>query len=99
MNSLTQEVAEYVVSMTNGQIPQYSKSCRKGIREKNKGDAVANPIRNENEVQNNDRGNSIYQDQFKRALRDLKANKPPGVDLIAAELLQNLEQAEKILGT
>ena len=27
----------------------------------------------------------------------LKANKDPGVDLIAAELLQNLGQAEKII--
>ena len=34
--------------------------------------------------------------KFEKSLRGLKANKAPGVDLIAAEFLQNLEEAEKI---
>ena len=33
--------------------------------------------------------------RFEKALRGVKENKTPGVDLIAAELLQNLGQAEK----
>ena len=47
-------------------------------------------------MQNDDRGDFILKEEFEKALRSLQANKAPGVDLIAAELLQNLEQAEKI---
>ena len=46
-----------------------------------KNDAVADLIENENEVQNDDRGDSILKEKFK------KANKASGVDQIAAELL------------
>ena len=48
-------------------------------------------------MQNGDRGDSILKEEFEKALRDMKANKAPGVDLIAAEILQNLGQAEKII--
>ena len=53
-----------------------------------KGD-VANLIKNENEVQN-DRGDSILKEEFENSMKGLKANIAPGVELIAAELLQNL---------
>ena len=42
-------------------------------------------------------GDSLLKGEFEKALRGLKANKVPGVDLIAAELLRNLGQAEKII--
>ena len=48
-------------------------------------------------MQNDDRVNSILREEFEKALRGLKANKAPGVDLIAAKLLQNLGQAERII--
>ena len=47
-------------------------------------------------MQNDDRGDSILKKEFEKALRRLKANKVLGVNLIAAELRQNLGQAEKI---
>ena len=59
-----------------------------------KGDVVADLIEKENEVQDDDRGNSILKEECENALRGLKANKAPGVDLIAADLLQSLGQAE-----
>ena len=40
-------------------------------------------------------GNSILKEEFENALRGLKANKASGVDLIAAQPLQNLGYAEK----
>ena len=43
----------------------------------------------------NGRRESILREEFEKALKGLKANKAPGVDLIAAELLQNSGQAEK----
>ena len=46
-------------------------------------------------MQNDDRRDSILKEEFEKALRGLKSNKAPGVDLIAAELLQNLGQAEE----
>ena len=37
----------------------------------------------------------IRKEEFENALRGLKANKAPGVDLMSEELLQTLRQAEK----
>ena len=48
-------------------------------------------------MQNDDRGDSILNEEFEKALRGLKENKRPGVDLIAAELVQNLGHAENII--
>ena len=48
-------------------------------------------------MQNDDRGDSILKEEFRKALRGLKANKAPEVDLIAAGLLHNLRKAEKII--
>ena len=55
----------------------------------------ADVIENESEVHIDDRGDSILKEEFKNALRGLKANKAQGVDLISVELLQNLGQVEK----
>ena len=46
-------------------------------------------------MQDDYREDSILKEEFEKALRGLKANKAPGVDLTAAELLQNLRQVEK----
>ena len=54
-----------------------------------KGDSVVDLIENENEVQNDDWGDSISKEEFEKALRGLKANKASGVEIIAAELLQS----------
>ena len=37
----------------------------------------------------------VLNEELEKALRGLKANKAPGVNLISAQLLQNLGQAEK----
>ena len=62
-----------------------------------KGDAVADLLENENEVQNDDRGDSILKKEFEKALRGLKTNKAPGVDLIAAELLLRTSEEEHFI--
>ena len=55
-----------------------------------KDDAVADLIENENGVQNDDRRNLISKKELEKALRAPKANIPPEVDLIAAELLHKI---------
>ena len=62
-----------------------------------KGGAIADFIENENKVQNDDMGDSISKKEFEKALKGMKVNKASGVDLIAAELLQNLWQAGIII--
>ena len=39
----------------------------------------------------------MLKEEFEKALRGLKANEAPGIDLITAELLKNSGQAEKTL--
>ena len=57
---------------------------------------VADLIENENEVRKDyNREDSILKKEFEKALKGLKANETPGVDLKATELLQNSKQAEK----
>ena len=58
---------------------------------------MAKLIENENEMHNVDREDSILKEEFEKILRLLKANKAPVVHLIAAELLLDSVQADKII--